>query len=191
MTLKSLVFLVCRVIARGARIERRTHTHTDRHTDPSTVTLAAHARRGLILKDRHRSKIASKSGISYLPSISSSKLSAIINSQKATIFSEPKCRNRCQRENVVNVVSFPAFIFKNEVWLISTHAQEYRLRCVIDFAASRGLVSRPHPPIKLPVVSHADHVLVSIQRRVTLNRLVGGVRGRLANELVRDYVVTF
>ena len=44
MTLKSLVFLVCSVIARGARIERRTHTQTHR---PSTVTLAAHARRGV------------------------------------------------------------------------------------------------------------------------------------------------
>ena len=27
-----------------------THTQTDRHTDPTTVTLAAHARRGLIIK---------------------------------------------------------------------------------------------------------------------------------------------
>ena len=45
VTLKSLVSLVCRVIARGARIERRTHTHTTHRS--STVTLAAHARRGL------------------------------------------------------------------------------------------------------------------------------------------------
>ena len=43
VTLQSLVFLVCRVIARGARIERRTNTHTQTRT----VTLAAHARRGL------------------------------------------------------------------------------------------------------------------------------------------------
>ena len=46
VTLKSLVFLVGRVIARDVRLEltdRQTHTHR-----PSTVTLAAHARRGLI-----------------------------------------------------------------------------------------------------------------------------------------------
>ena len=48
IALKSLILLFVRLIARGARIGK-THTQTHRHTDrTSTVTLAAHACRGLI-----------------------------------------------------------------------------------------------------------------------------------------------
>ena len=48
VALKLLVSLISRLVARGARIVVDTHTHTQTHRT-TTVTLAAHARRGLIM----------------------------------------------------------------------------------------------------------------------------------------------
>ena len=55
MAPRPLVSLNSRLVACSARIVVHTHTHTHTHTlthKPSTVTLAAHARRGLITKCR-------------------------------------------------------------------------------------------------------------------------------------------
>ena len=52
VALKLLVLLIRRLVACSARIvvERQTDRHTDKKTHrPSTVTLTAHARRGLII----------------------------------------------------------------------------------------------------------------------------------------------
>ena len=50
VALKLLVSLISRLVACSPRIVVDTHTHTHRHTErTTTVTLAAHARRGLIM----------------------------------------------------------------------------------------------------------------------------------------------
>ena len=50
LTLNTMVSFVILLVARTARIAWRTDRQTDRQNDkPSTVTLAAHARRGLII----------------------------------------------------------------------------------------------------------------------------------------------
>ena len=51
ITLKSLILLFVRLIARGARIgktHRQTDRQTDRYTDRTSTVTLAHARRGLI-----------------------------------------------------------------------------------------------------------------------------------------------
>ena len=51
VVLKPLISGIGRLVACGARISVDTHTHTHTHRligKPSTVTLAVHARRGLI-----------------------------------------------------------------------------------------------------------------------------------------------
>ena len=50
VSLKSLILLFVRLIARGARIGKthtHTHTQTDRQTDRTSTVTLAHARRGL------------------------------------------------------------------------------------------------------------------------------------------------
>ena len=59
VALKLLVSLISRLVACSARIvvDRQTDKQTNRQTHrPSTVTLAAHARRGLIIQPRHYTK---------------------------------------------------------------------------------------------------------------------------------------
>ena len=46
IALKSLILLFVRLIARGARIGKKTHTHTQ--TDRTSTVTLAHARRGLM-----------------------------------------------------------------------------------------------------------------------------------------------
>ena len=54
--MKQLVSLMGRLVACSARISVDTHMHTDRQIDkPTTVTLAVHARRGLIIHVQHPS----------------------------------------------------------------------------------------------------------------------------------------
>ena len=59
VVLKPLVSLISHLVACSARVSVDTHTHTqtdrqtDRQTDKPTVTLAAHARRGLIMDERY------------------------------------------------------------------------------------------------------------------------------------------
>ena len=61
LTLNTMVSFIILLIARTARIacpDRQTERQNDRQNDkPSTVTLAAHARRGLITGDHEQSKL--------------------------------------------------------------------------------------------------------------------------------------
>ena len=56
ITLKSLILLFVRLIARGARIGK-THRQTDRHTDRTSTVTLAHARRGLIMHSENKSDV--------------------------------------------------------------------------------------------------------------------------------------
>ena len=67
---------------------------------------------------------------------------------------------------MVNVVSFLAFILKNEVWLISTHAQEYRLAHCANMR--HHVVSYPDHTHRTNKTQSCHMLITCLYRRISI-----------------------